>query len=55
MQTMLKPQKWFSSMMREAMELRAFGQMNWENTKVCSLDMRKLNKKDPIEKYIVMQ
>lgn len=37
MQMMLKPQKWFSSMMREAMRLRAFGLMNWENTKVCRM------------------
>lgn len=35
MQMMLKLQKWFSSMMREAMELRAYGLMSWESTKVC--------------------
>lgn len=34
MQMMLKPQKWFSSMMRDATGLRAFGLMSWENTKV---------------------
>lgn len=37
MQMMVKPQKWFSSMMREAMGLSTFGPKNWENTKVCTV------------------
>jgi len=49
MQTMLKPQKWSSSMMREAMELRAFGPMNWENTKVCSIFRGKPCSKEVID------
>lgn len=35
MQMMLKPLKWFSSMMREVTGLRAYRLMAWENTKVC--------------------
>lgn len=34
MQMMLKPQRWFSFMMKGPMGLRAFGLRNWENTKV---------------------
>lgn len=34
MQMMLKPQKWFSSMMRGAMGLRTSGPKDLENTRV---------------------